>query len=115
MRYESRKHRPVRGWRFAQRMARHGVLAAAFVACSLLGGMYGYHRFEHLGWRKSYLNASMILGGMGPVDSLTTPQGEIFAGTYALYSGLVFLVVVGLIGAPVVHRLLHELQWDDGD
>ena len=74
--------------------------------------MAGYAYFEGLAWRDAFLNAAMLLGGMGPVDKLRTPGGKIFAGVYALYAGMVFLVVAGLILAPVVHRLLHKYHWD---
>jgi hypothetical protein len=113
LRYESHAHPPVRGWPFARRVALHALLAGTFVALSLLGGMTGYHVLEGLGWRRSYLNAAMILGGMGPVDPVKSPEGEWFAGTFALYGGLMFVVVAGLMIAPVAHRLLHELKWEE--
>ena len=80
---------------------------------SLAGGMAGYMYFEHLPWRDAFLNAAMLLGGMGPVESPATPGGKVFAGFYALYAGLVFLVAVGIVLAPVVHRLLHQFHWDE--
>ncbi len=73
-------------------------------------GMVGYRGFEGLGWLDAFLNASMILGGMGPVDTVKSNGGKFFAGMYALYSGLVFLVVAGLLLAPVVHRILHRFH-----
>jgi hypothetical protein len=79
---------------------------------SLAGGMAGYMYFERLPWRDAFLNAAMLLGGMGPVESPATPGGKLFAGLYALYAGLVFLVAVGIVLAPVVHRLLHQFHWD---
>lgn len=76
--------------------------------------MCGYHYFEKLSWLDSFLNAAMILGGMGPVNVLHTRAGKIFAGCYALFSGIVFLAVAGLLFAPLVHRLLHRfhLEYD---
>jgi hypothetical protein len=68
LRYESHRHPPVRGWPFARRLALHLGVACLFIVASLLGGMLGYHHFEDMGWRRAYLNAAMILGGMGPVD-----------------------------------------------
>lgn len=109
--YESRNHPLLSRRHFALRMARHGALAFALLALSLLGGMAGYSGFEHLGWTDAFLNASMILGGMGPVDMPRTEAGKLFAGSYALYSGLVFLVAAGLVIAPVAHRLLHRFHW----
>ncbi|MDP2037108.1 MAG: hypothetical protein Q8L04_06965 [Ignavibacteria bacterium] len=79
---------------------------------ALLMGVFGYHFFEDIGWIDSLLNASMILGGMGPVTELKTDAGKIFASFYALFSGIVFLVTVGIIFAPIVHRFLHKLHID---
>jgi hypothetical protein len=78
-------------------------------------GIIGYHYFEDMGWIDSLLNASMILGGMGPVNSLYTDSGKIFASIYALFSGIIFLVTVGIIIAPAVHRFLHRLHIDEKD
>ncbi|MFL6713534.1 MAG: hypothetical protein ACJ8LN_11490 [Sulfurifustis sp.] len=74
--------------------------------------MLGYMYFEQLAWRDAFLNSAMLLGGMGPVDAPRTNGGKIFAGIYALYAGLVFLVSAGLLFAPFVHRLLHKFHWD---
>jgi hypothetical protein len=95
-------------------MAAHFAAAAALVALSLVGGMWGYEHYEGLGWRDAFVNAAMLLGGMGPVNALRTDAGKVFAGCYALYAGLVFLVVAGLLLAPLVHRLLHRLHWEEG-
>ncbi|HMK65596.1 MAG TPA: hypothetical protein VK564_07355 [Thermodesulfobacteriota bacterium] len=95
---------------FIGRMVRHGVVGLALILGSLGIGMIGYHTFESLAWVDAFVNASMILGGMGPVAELRTTAGKIFAGSYALYSGLIFLVVVGVIFAPVVHRFLHRFH-----
>jgi hypothetical protein len=73
-------------------------------------GMAGYARFEKLAWVDAFLNASMLLGGMGPVESPQTTAGKIFAGLYALYSGLVFLVAVSIVFAPVIHRVMHRFH-----
>ncbi len=82
------------------------------VVGSLLLGMAGYAYFEGLAWRDAFLNAAMLLGGMGPVDAPRTDGGKVFAGLYALYAGLVFLVAVAIMLAPVVHRLLHKFHWE---
>ena len=79
----------------------------------MLVGMAGYWYFESLGWRDAFLNTAMLLGGMGPVESPQTPNGKVFAGMYALYAGLVFLVIAGLLLVPVVHRVLHRFHWED--
>lgn len=82
------------------------------VVGSLGAGMAGYQYFESLAWRDAFLNAAMLLGGMGPVNAPQTPGGKLFAGIYALYAGLAFLIVAGILFAPVVHRLLHLFHWD---
>jgi len=74
--------------------------------------MAGYMHYEQLPWRDAFLNAAMLLGGMGPVESPQTAGGKMFAGLYALYAGLVFLVAIGIVLAPVVHRLLHKFHWE---
>jgi hypothetical protein len=110
--YERRGTRPVPLGRFLRRVAAHFGVASVVVLVSLGGGMVGYAWLEHLSWLDAFLNASMLLGGMGPVESPTTPGGKLFAGLYALYAGLVFLVVVGIVLAPMVHRMLHQFHWD---
>jgi flagellar biosynthesis protein FliR len=94
-------------------MARHGGIAAAVLAASLLLGMIGYHLFESLRWIDAFLNSAMLLGGMGPVDPPKTEAGKLFAGFYALYAGLVFITVASLVGAPVFHRLMHRFHWEE--
>jgi hypothetical protein len=111
--YESRTHPPLSRRRFARRVAIHFAGAAALVVGSLLIGMAGYEYFENLAWRDAFLNAAMLLGGMGPVDAPHTPGGKLFAGVYALYAGLVFLIAVGLLFAPVFHRILHKFHWEE--
>ena len=95
-------------------MASSFAVAAVLVACSLVVGMWGYEHYEHLGWRDAFLNSAMLLGGMGPVDPPRTDGGKLFAGIYALYAGLVFLAVAGLLLAPVIHRVLHRFHWEQG-
>jgi hypothetical protein len=110
--YESRKHRPLSRPHFVRRLLLHFLGASGLVLGSLLIGMAGYAHFEDLAWRDTFLNAAMLLGGMGPVESPQTSGGKLFAGLYALYAGLVFLVATGIVLAPVVHRLLHKFHWD---
>ena len=95
---------------FVFRMVRFGLLALGLIAGSLFLGILGYHFFEGLSWLDALVNASMLLGGMGPVDPLHTVGGKLFASFYALYSGMVFLVIVGLIFAPVFHRFMHHFH-----
>ena len=95
---------------FRQRMLRYSMFTAAMILFSLVIGMLGYHFFESLSWIDSLLNASMILGGMGPVNPLQTIPGKIFASFYALYSGIVLLASVGVLAAPLFHRVLHRFH-----
>ena len=100
---------------FLLRLIQHFVIATALMSGSLVIGVTGYHVLEHLPWLDALLNASMILGGMGPVDPIRTAAGKCFASLYALYAGAVFLVIVGIVLAPVVHRLLHYFHMSDGE
>ena len=95
---------------FILRLGRWAGIAATVVAISLGVGMCGYHFLEKLPWIDALLNASMILGGMGPVDPIKTDAGKLFASFYALYSGLAIISVAGLLLAPVVHRFLHKFH-----
>ena len=89
------------------------VAACALLIASLGLGMFGYVSLEHLTMVDAFLNAAMLLGGMGPVDPPKTNGGKLFAGTYALYAGLVFLIGVGIVLAPIAHRLMHRLHIDE--
>jgi hypothetical protein len=101
---------------FLRRVAYHAGAALALVGVSLLAGMLGYHVLEGLSWLDSFVNAAMLLGGMGPVNPLQTNAGKLFAGLYALYSGLVFLIAVGVVFVPFLHRFLHHFHLEaDGD
>jgi hypothetical protein len=75
--------------------------------------MVGYIVFERLSWVDAFLNAAMLLGGMGPVDAPRTTPGKLFAGCYALYAGLVFIVTAALIVTPLLHRFMHRFHWDE--
>ena len=113
--YESRKHRPLSRPHFLRRLLLHLLAALTLLMGSLGLGMAGYVHFEALPWRSAFLNSAMLLGGMGPVDSPRTDGGKVFAGLYALYAGLLFLVVSGIVLAPLVHRLLHQFHSDAED
>jgi hypothetical protein len=95
---------------FLWRLAGSFAIGSTIVAISLLAGMLGYHALEGLGWLDAFLNASMLLGGMGPVELPQTPGGKLFAGLYALYCGLAVIVVVGVTFAPIAHRFLHKFH-----
>lgn len=98
---------------FFRRVARNAGLGAVVVVISLGLGMIGYHVLEKLPWIDAFLNAAMILSGMGPVATLQTDAGKIFAGCYALFSGIALISIVGIIFAPVVHRFLHKFHLED--
>ncbi len=113
-----RKHQPLAAHeKFVQRMAKHALIALGAVALSLAIGMIGYMTLENLNTIDAFLNATMLLGGMGPVNMPQTNAGKIFAGIYALYSGIVFLLVVGVLFTPIYHRFLHHfhLEMDDDE
>jgi hypothetical protein len=95
---------------FARRMARSLAMAASVVLAWMLIGASGYHTLAHLPWIDAILNASMILSGMGPVDTLTSNPAKIFASAYAVLSGVVFLSTWAILVAPVVHRLMHHFH-----
>ena len=95
---------------FAKRLALNGIIGLILLVFSLSLGILGYHFLEGLSWIDSLLNASMILGGMGPVAPLQTVAGKLFASFYALYSGVVLLAAVGILAAPIFHRFLHRFH-----
>jgi hypothetical protein len=95
---------------FARRLARNFAAASLLIGASLLAGMAGYHWLEGMAWIDAFANAAMILSGIGPLAPLQTWGGKLFAGLYALYSGLVLIVAAGIVFAPLVHRLLHSFH-----
>ena len=98
---------------YYQRLARHAVMGVGIIVLSLGIGMVGYHELEKLPWIDAFLNAAMILSGMGPVAALQTSAGKLFAGFYALYSGIALITILGVIFAPVIHRFLHKFHLED--
>jgi hypothetical protein len=111
--YEPHHQKPIPHRYFVRRLILHFIGALSLIFFSLFIGMIGYHYFEKLSWLDAFLNAAMLLGGMGPVDSPQTGGGKLFAGLYALYAGLVFLIAAGLVVAPALHRMLHLFHWED--
>jgi hypothetical protein len=108
--YESQHQPLVSRGRFAQRLLRNFLFAQLFIGISLFGGMLGYHYLEDMPWIDAFANAAMILSGMGPLAPMQTWNGKLFAGLYALYSGLAVVLAVGLIIAPIFHRVLHRFH-----
>jgi hypothetical protein len=92
---------------FARRVALSFCAASVLIGVSLLGGMAGYHFLEGMAWIDAFANASMILSGMGPLDPPRTWSGKLFAGLYALYSGLAVILAAGILFTPIIHRMLH--------
>jgi hypothetical protein len=110
----SRSHQLTpRPWQLAQRMLQHGAALLPLALVSLGLGMAIYHWAAGLPWADAFLNAAMLLGGMGPVDRLDTTIGKWLAGIYALFAGIVFLVIAGAMLAPVVHHVLHRFKLED--
>lgn len=98
---------------YHRRLVGAAGLALLLIVVSLAAGMVGYYAIEGQPWIDAYLSAAMILSGMGPVGSPLSNAGKLFAGTYALYSGFVALICVGVLGAPVLHRFLHRFHIDE--
>jgi len=113
--YESRRQRPLPRTAFLHRLVRHALVTLLFIAGSLALGMAGYMHFERLPPVDAFLNASMLLGGMGPVDAPKTDAGKLFAGLYALYAGLAFLLVAAVMFTPLLHRMLHRFHWTEDE
>ncbi len=111
--YEHKTIEPIPTSAFARRILLHLVIATVFLIASLLVGIWGYASFEGLSLEDGFLNSAMLLGGMGPVNMPVTENGKLFAGIYALYSGLVFLAVTALMLAPIAHRVLHTFHWEE--
>ncbi len=108
--YEHRSHPLLPRRQFLARLARSAWLGLVIIAGALGLGMLGYRLLEHMPWIDAFANASMILSGMGPLGELKANGGKIFAGCYALFSGVAFLTSIGVVFAPVVHRALHKFH-----
>ncbi len=104
---------------FLRRVLKYGLLSFGLAVISLIIGILGYRNFELMSWLDAFVNAAMILGGMGPVGELHTPAGKLFAGLYALYCGLIVVISMGILIAPVFHRFLHlfhlEVEAEESD
>jgi hypothetical protein len=105
--YEKEHHLLAPRAVFLKRFVFNFIIGIFIILCSLALGMSGYIYFEKMSLVDAYENAAMILSGMGPVDAVKTVGGKLFAGTYALFSGIIFLVVIAIIFAPIFHRFLH--------
>ena len=112
LRFEHRGEPLLPRHRFVHRVVRHAAVSGAIVALWLAIGVAGYHWIAGLAWLDAFLNASMILTGMGPVDRLDSAAAKLFASAYALFSGVAFLTMAAVLFAPLVHRMLHSLHLD---
>ncbi len=109
-----KSHSPIAPLKvFIRRMVRNLLIGFTVIALSLGLGMIGYSHFEKMGVVDAFENAAMILSGMGPVDTIQTTGGKIFAGIYALFSGIIFLVVIAIIITPIFHRFFHQFLIKD--
>jgi len=105
------RHRPlVPRAAFLRRQALYASVSFGIIIFSLVIGVVGYHVFEGMAWIDAFLNAAMLMGGMGPIGELHTNAGKLFAGCYALYCGLVLIIAVGILAAPIFHRFLHRFH-----
>ena len=113
--FEHRKEPLLSRREFLRRLAKNASYGLALVAVSLLGGILGYHVLGDLSWTDSFLNAAMILSGMGPVDALHSRAAKIFSGCYALYSGIALISTAAVVFAPLLHRALHRFHLAQDD
>jgi hypothetical protein len=115
LRYE-RKNEPIVSREvFLRRLGRNATVALSIIGVSLVVGIIGYRTLEGMGWIDAFLESAMLLGGMGPIQAPETVAGKLFAGVYALYSGILVIGTAGIILAPIFHRLLHSLHVEDED
>jgi hypothetical protein len=98
---------------FLRRMVRHGAIVFEFALLSIAIGMAGFHLFADQAWIDAFLNTAMLLGGMGPVGEIRSTGGKLFAGIFALYAGLAFIVAFAVLTAPVLHRLIHRFHLEE--
>lgn len=106
---------PISNRRLFLHLLRNTIWGLLFIALALGAGMWGYHGFEHMPWIDAFLNASMILSGMGPVTDLHTFGGKFFAGCYALFSGLAFIAIMAIVFAPIIHRFFHRIHLESNE
>jgi hypothetical protein len=111
--YEHRTHRLLPRRLFLRRLGGHAVVAGSIVAVSLVVGTFGYHEFGGESWLDAFVNASMLLGGMGQVGEVTSESGKYFSAFFSLFSGLILIGVTTVILAPVLHRILHSIHLED--
>jgi hypothetical protein len=112
---ENRREKLISRSRFVRRMLRAIGVWWVLALCGLLIGMAGYSYFEGMSLSDAYVNAAMILSGMGPLGELKTTAGKIFAGSYAIFSGLIIVIATSFVLAPIFHRVLHHFHVETGE
>jgi len=115
LRYEHKGEPVVSREVFLRRLGLNALVALAIIGVSLIAGIIGYRTLEGMEWIDAFLESAMLLGGMGPIHAPMTPAGKIFAGVYALYSGILVIGTAGIILAPIFHRVLHSLHVEDDE
>lgn len=115
IRYEHKGEPIVSREAFLRRLGRNAVVALSIIGVSLVAGIIGYRTLEGMDWIDAFLESAMLLGGMGPIHAPATVAGKLFAGVYALYSGILVIGTAGIILAPIFHRVLHSLHVEDDD
>lgn len=115
LRYERRRQKVAPRAVFFRRLGRNAAFALSIIGASLLVGVAGYMGFERLNALDAFLEAAMLLGGMGPINAPVTVGGKVFAGIYALYAGILAIGTAGIILAPILHRVLHSFHVEDED
>lgn len=111
--YEKLTEKPISRKQFGLRVALHATFALLVLVLSLLVGTWGYAHFSHMSWQEAFLNASLLLSGIGLADFPDSSGGQLFVSAYALYAGLIYLVLSGILIAPILHRLLHHFHWTE--
>jgi hypothetical protein len=111
--FERRHQKLLPRNKFLLRVAKYGLISIGLIIFSLIIGMVGYHLSEGLSWVDAFVNAAMLMGGLGPVSMLKTNVGKIFAGFYALYCGMVLLIAVAIFAAPIFHRFFHHFHLEN--
>lgn len=112
IKFEHRKEPLLPRSKFLWRLSRHALISLSFILVSLGIGIVGYRHYERMSWTDAFVNAAMILGGMGPMGELHSEGGKVFAGIYALYSGLIVIIATGILAVPVLHRFLHHFHME---
>lgn len=113
--YEGKRQPLISAHKFILRIMKSVFMGTGLIVMAELIGMWGYHTFEEMTWIDAFVNAAMILSGMGPLSPLKTTAGKLFAGFYALFSGLAFILIIGIVFAPIIHRFFHQFHLDEAD